>query len=120
MQGLSGASRYRQAILNDPEVARQIVDREEADKAAGKDPTGEWGPEVRDMDAGFVMLMKIFGAIEELTAIQTGIASQGKKKRKPTRIPPPPTAVAAERERRYIDKHRGILRRLLPHEYTNE
>lgn len=120
MQGLPAASRYRQAILNDPEVARQIVDREEADKTAGKDPSGEWGPEVRDMDATFVMLTKVFGVLEELTAIQTGIATDGKKKRKPTRIPPPPTAVAAERERRYIDKHRGILRRLLPHEHTSE
>nr|BFF07294.1 hypothetical protein GCM10023233_22630 [Brevibacterium otitidis] len=120
MQGLSPASRYRQAILSDPEVAARVVDQEEADRQAGRQQSTQWVPEVRDMTASFVVLTKLHAVLEELVAIQTGVATQGKKSRKPTRIPSPPTAIEAERQRRSIEKNRGLLRRLVPWEYETE
>lgn len=120
MQGLSPASRYRQAILNDPEVAVRVVDQEEADKKAGRQPSTDWGPEIHEMSAVVVLLTRVHAVLEELAAIQTGIATEGKKTRKPTHIRPPETAVEAERQRRRVEKNRALMRRLVPWEYAEE
>lgn len=115
IDGLPTHSRFRQAVLNDPDAVHAIVDQQEADERAGKQP-GEWAPEISEYDANVIMQGRILAALSDIAGLLTAQASGGKSKGKPIRIPTPKTEIDRERDRRHIAKSRDLMRIFTPHE----
>lgn len=115
IDGLPAASRFRQAVLDDPIAAAALVDQQEADERAGK-TAGDWGPEISEYSATVIMQGRILAALSDIAGLLTAQASGGKSKGKPIRIPTPTTEVERERERRHVSKGRDLMRIFTPHD----
>lgn len=99
VKGLPAASRYRQALLDDPHTAALIAEAEEPDaqRAPYAVPVSEW-------NATTILLSKVYQSLEQL--IQAVGAPHGSKY-KPKPPPNPVTGVdkaRAEKRRREVDR----------------
>lgn len=115
IDGLPSASRLRQAMLDDREVAEQIIAEQDRSEADGHVPE-EWRLQVSENTPTVIMLTRILQAIDELTGLNVTQVTQGKKKHKPRRLPTPKTAVDTVRDEKTRENAREIQRIFLPHE----
>lgn len=106
LDGLSAQSRYREALLDDPEIAAMVLDQEEQEQATNPDPVLS----VRQFSPEVIMAVYIVRTLETLIEATTG------KKQAPKTLPAPHTAVDAEREKRARGKHEQLMGIFLPHE----
>ncbi|WP_309132634.1 hypothetical protein [Brevibacterium sp.] len=97
------ASRFRQALLNDPETAEQIVEAEAAAKAKGKTARA-YAPEIRDWDTSAILLTRLTASVERQTSVLAGVHKARYKPQPPLN---PVTEVDRVRERR---RHREVNR----------
>lgn len=98
---LPKASRTWEAVMNDPELARQILEAQNRDGrldpdadddfADEPDPTPGWQPQYREYDLHAKQLGDIINALAGLN--QSVIATGGGKARKVTPYPTPATAM---------------------------
>ena len=115
IDGLPSTSRFRQALLNDPEVAAELVDAEEAREREGQ-PAGEWEPSVSENSPEVIMMGRMLALLGDLVNVTISQASQGKQKGRQIKVPTPTTAVDAEREKRSRQKSNMLTSIFLPHE----
>lgn len=115
IDGLPSTSRFRQALLNDPEVAAELVDAEEARERAGQ-PPGDWEPSVSENSPEVIMMGRMIALLGDLVNVTISQASQGKQKGRQIKVPTPTTAVDAEREKRSRQKSSMLTSIFLPHE----
>lgn len=114
LDGLPKACRYRRALLNDPEMAKAIVDQEEKDRAAGKTESG-WAPDLAELDDEMIQLRRLEQLMEEMATLLHQQLAGKKSKRKPKQPPEPRTAVQAERDRRAAERGENIIQIFTPH-----
>lgn len=88
IDGLPGASRFNEAISNDPELAAQI--------AAQPDPVEPWRPRVQDYTLTNMLLAQIADGMKSLQ--QTQIAAAGGKPSQVKPFPSPRTAIDRAKE----------------------
>lgn len=106
-------SAYKQAILNDPDVAKRIVDQEEeADREGKAPPSFEW--EISEFSPEVIALQRVERLLDEL-AVMTAQQVAGKKsKRRASRLPKLVTAIDAERESRQKRVANSIIEQFTP------
>lgn len=105
IDGLPTASRLTRAMMDDPEVAEQILDAE--------DPSAEWSPPLSEFGLAESYLAAISEKIDGLTAAV--IAAAGGKPEKPAPAPRPRTALDVARERRSQQAQREVIALFAPH-----
>lgn len=103
---LPDASRFNEAILNDPEVVAEAVARE-----SGEGP--EWAPRISEFDLHATLLRDVIHALQGVQAAV--IASAGGKPPKVKPYPAPRTAVDEARQRALQMWADDLIGRLTPH-----
>lgn len=101
IDGLPQASRFREAVLNDPEVAEEVA-RERFEQ--GDDGDGKWRPALRDWDLQALMLAQLIDAVQYNTAVT--FATAGAKPPKGENFPVPQSAIDEALERIKSEHHR--------------
>lgn len=113
LDGLPRNSRYRKAVLNDPEVAKVIVDREEEAEKNG-DPAPEFEWEIDEYSPVIIAVQRLERLLDEL-AVRADQQLRGKKsKRKPRPLPKLRSAIEAERASRRNARANSIIERFTP------
>lgn len=103
---LPAASRFNEAILNDPEFARAAVAHESGDGPA-------WAPKISEFDLHATLLRDV---VQTLQGVQVAvIASAGGKPPKVSPYPVPRTALDAAREALLHEWADDLIGRLTPH-----
>lgn len=115
IDGLPSASRFRQALLNDEQVAEQIIRAQDEAETNGS-PQESWRLQVSENTPEVILLTHVLQALDDLSGLVLAQASQGKKKHKPRQLPVPRTAVDTVRERKTKEKAQEIASIFLPHE----
>lgn len=102
IDGLPGASRFNEALSNDPELAEII--------AMQPEPTEAWRPRVQDFSLTNMLLVQV---VEGLKALQqTQIAAAGKKPSPIKPFPTPRTAIDRAKEayeKRFVSDVLGLF-----------
>lgn len=113
MDGLPRNTRYRSAVLNDPDMARIILDQEEEARRRGDiEQKFEWDPS--EYSPEVIAVQRLEGLIDELAVILTAQLQGKKSKRKQQGLPKLRTAVEAERDRRRAKQGSSIIERFTP------
>lgn len=113
LDGLPRNSRFRAAMLNDPEFAKMIVDQEDKRRQSGEDDEPfQWGLE--EFSPEVIALQRLEGLLDELAVILTAQVEGKKSKRKPQDPVKVRTAVEVERERRKVEMGNSIIERFTP------
>ena len=73
IDGLPSTSRFRQALLNDPEVAAELVDAEEARERAGQ-PPGDWEPSVSENSPEVIMMGRMLALLGDLVNVTISVS----------------------------------------------
>ncbi|WP_347031722.1 hypothetical protein [Brevibacterium paucivorans] len=115
IDGLPSASRFRQALLNDEQVAEQIIRAQDEAETNGS-PQESWRLQVSENTPEVILLTHVLQALDDISGLVLAQASQGKKKHKPRPLPVPRTAVDTVRERKTKEKAQEIASIFLPHE----
>jgi len=103
---LPEASRVRQAMLDDPEVAEAILDAD-----GGTD--AEWHPPISEYGLAEQYLAQIIDGLAALN--QAVVALGGGKPERPKATPRPRTQIDVVRERRSAETQADIIRLFAPH-----
>ena len=113
LDGLPRNSRFRAAMLNDPEFAKMIVDQEDKRRQSGEDDEPfQWGP--AEYSPEVIALQRLEGLLDELAVVVTAQLQGKKSKRKPQDPVKVRTAVEVERERRKVEMGNSIIERFTP------
>lgn len=103
---LPGASRFNEAILNDPEQAAQIA-------ALPTPKDAQWHPRISEHDLHAILLKEIREAVISVT--QTLVAVNGGTPRRVAEFPKPETEVDRIRERLRRERANELIRLFAPH-----
>lgn len=103
---LPPASRLNEALLNDKEIAQEIVARETGEKS-------EWSPRVSEFDLHALLLRDIMQAIQGVQAAV--IAGAGGKPPSISPYPSPKTALDEIRQQALQEWADDLISRLTPH-----
>lgn len=108
---LPAASRFREAVANDPEQARLAIERE--DSADPDEEAEPWSPRVSDWTLEAVLLRQIREGL--VSVFQQLVASGGRTPPHVEAFPVPRTAVDRAREEADVVWAMGLMRQLTPH-----
>lgn len=107
IDNLPQASRLSRAMMNDPEVAEQILAMAEAEGE------NEWNPPLSEYDLKAQYLAQIVDGLSSLQS--TLVAVNGGKPERPRPIPRPKTQIDVIRERRSQERQNDIIALFAPH-----
>lgn len=106
---LPSASRFNEAVLNDPEFAEAVAARE-----TGSDNKGdEWSPRISEFDLHALLLRDVIQGVQGVQAAVIALA--GGKPPKQSPYPAPRTALDEARERALTEWADDLIAKLTPH-----